>query len=192
MKEVRCYSFFDKITEIWVDLGTKYIAIPMNQQSSRQYLMSLVIIFGALLFAQVLFIGLVYFLFTSENRTPDTATDSLFQIIVPIVAVMNVGLSYFIPKRIIQAVQSKENQSLMTKLGAFRTALLIRCAFLESVSLFGSISYVLTGNLMYLGIAGLMVILFTTFVPTSQRVEDELQLSYQEKAILEDPNGIVG
>ncbi len=164
----------------------------MNQQTSRQYLMSLVIIFGALLFAQVLFIGLVYFLVTSGGMTPNPEMDSLFQILVPTVALVNVGLSFFVPKRIIQTMQSKENQSLMTKLGTFRTALLIRCAFLESVSLFGSISYVLTGNLLYLGIAGLMVILFTTFVPTSQRVADELQLNYQEKAILEDPNGIVG
>ena len=164
----------------------------MNQQTSRQYLMSLVIIFGALLFAQVLFIGLVYFLAKSGSMTPNPSMDSLFQILVPTVALVNVGLSVFVPKRIIQAIQNKENQSLMAKLGAFRTALLIRCAFLESVSLFGSISYVLTGNLLYLGIAALMVLLFTRLIPTSQKVSDELQLNYQEKAILENPDGIIG
>jgi len=71
--------------------------------------------------------------------------------------------------------------SLNEKLGGYQTALIIRFALLEGPSLFGIVSYLLSGNLLFLAISGLIILYFITIRPTRDKVETDLNLDYQEK-----------
>ena len=68
---------------------------------------------------------------------------------------------------------------------AYQTALIIRCAFSEGASLLGIVAFLITGNLVYLLLTGLNIIYFIWIRPTKQKIEDELNLGYEEKADLE-------
>lgn len=67
---------------------------------------------------------------------------------------------------------------------AYQSATIVRLALLEGPSLFGIVGFLLTGNLIFLGISGALIACFIYQRPTRQKIEDDLNLSYEEKAEL--------
>jgi hypothetical protein len=57
-------------------------------------------------------------------------------------------------------------------------------ALLEGPSLFGIVSFLLTNNIAFIGISGALVAYSIYLYPTRQKIEDELNLGYEEKAEL--------
>ena len=70
---------------------------------------------------------------------------------------------------------------LKGKLEAYQKALISRSAPLEGSSLFGIASYLATGNFLFLIISGTIILYFIYLMPTKDKIENDLNLSYEEK-----------
>lgn len=158
-------------------------------KTARQYLLILTILFGALLFSQIVIVGIMYFLTISGSFPSDSSLDGTFQMVVAIVTAGCVAASFLLYKMLMQSAQSKPN--LSEKLAAYQSAFIIRCALLEAPTLLASIACFLTGNLLYLIVAAAMLVLFVMNRPTLQRISEELALDYQENTLLNDDSNTI-
>jgi hypothetical protein len=148
----------------------------------QTFLKTITIIFSALVIGQVLF-GVVAFFDTPNKGVILTPGNDPFFYIAPALAVSGCILGMFLFKQ--QVAKLEDKQTLVEKLGIYQTALITRYACSEGPSLFAIVCYLLTGNLYYLIIAGLNVIYFIWMRPTQFRLEDDLNLSYEDKMAME-------
>lgn len=76
-----------------------------------------------------------------------------------------------------QIVQLLEKEFLKDKLIGYQTASIVHYAFIEAPALLSIVIFYREGNLLYLIIAGLLVIYFFSLRPTKDKVETNLNLS---------------
>lgn len=72
------------------------------------------------------------------------------------------------------------NKSVREKLVAYRAANLIRWAMLETPVLLAIVAFLLTGNINFLIIAGVVLLLFLMTRPTINKAATELNMSREE------------
>ncbi|GAB2703413.1 hypothetical protein GCM10027037_31520 [Mucilaginibacter koreensis] len=150
-------------------------------QTPKAILKTITIIHLALLAGQVLF-GIVFFFLRSSGTDPQANLD-IFKYLVPAIAVVMVALSQFIfPKLIAKAIPLP---ALQEKMAAYQSALIVCYALLEVPSLFSLVAYFLTGNILYILVAALLVARFVTIRPTAEKAEEDLKLTYEEKLELQ-------
>ncbi len=147
--------------------------------SADSYLKTLKLVYIAFLSSQVLFIAAVliaregpYFSLQDEGN--------IYLYIAPFLAVAG-----FLGGRTIfqnQLADIASKGGLKEKLAAYSSAFLVRVAFMEAPTLFAAIAFFLTGNLACLSVAGLMILYFLTLSPGREKVEEDLELSFDEKA----------
>ncbi|MES2279170.1 MAG: hypothetical protein V4592_24270 [Bacteroidota bacterium] len=142
----------------------------------------LTIIHLALMLGQVLF-GVVVFFQTRSVRVNIEKIDDVYIYIVPFMAISCFIASNFMYKQQLGIAAGKP--TLQEKMTGYQTALIVRYALLEGASLFGIVVYLLTGNLLFLLISGAIVIYFLLIRPTRDRVEADLNLTYEEKIDLD-------
>jgi hypothetical protein len=85
----------------------------------------------------------------------------------------------------------KIKKNLSDKLNAYRSVIIARGAFLEFPSLFAVIAFILTGEILFLGLTGSLIALFVFLRPTKERVIKDLQLSSEETLLINNDNSIV-
>ncbi|HEY2580443.1 MAG TPA: hypothetical protein VGI43_01475 [Mucilaginibacter sp.] len=137
------------------------------------------IIHAALLIGQVLF-GIVAFSITNNtglNMKPNN--DPLFYVALLLVF-GGMLLGSFLYRQ--QLAKLAEGATLKEKLSVYQTALIMRCAPSEGGSMFCIVCYMLTGNSFYLVLTALNILYFIWMRPTKQKIEDEVSLSYEDKA----------
>lgn len=159
-------------------------------QTSKEYLKTLQIIYYALISGQVIF-GLVA-LFLRKMIGLDTGLQDLTDIFLYLVPVFIFGgylLSRILFKSNLKTAINKS--SLIEKMSDYRAALVIRYALLEGPSFFAIVVYLLTGSLIFLGMAGLIIVLFFTMKPTKERSVTDLQLNPAEEQSILDPDRII-
>jgi hypothetical protein len=150
-------------------------------QTPKSALKTITIIHLALLAGQVLF-GIVVFAIR-PSHTEQQPSDNVFKYLVPAMAVVMVGISQFMfPKLVAKAIPLP---SLSAKMAAYQSALIVCYALLEAPSLFAITAYFLTGNVLYLLVAALLIARFITIRPTVSKTEEDLKLNYEEKLELE-------
>lgn len=150
--------------------------LPMSADS---YLKTLKLIYIAFLASQILFVVAVliarkdpYFSLQDEGN--------VYLYIAPFMAVAG-----FLGGRTIfqnQLADIGGKAGLKEKLAAYSSAFLVRVAFMEAPVLFVSIAFFLTGNLACLSVAALMILYFLTLSPGREKVEEDLELTFEEKA----------
>jgi hypothetical protein len=107
-----------------------------------------------------------------------TYTGDPLLFVVPFMAISCFVLSIFMYKQQLNLATNKDSAS--NKLVAYQTAMIVRCALLEGPSLFGIVSYLITGNLFFLIISGLIILYFISIRPTKDAVANDLNFSYDE------------
>ncbi|MFN8355326.1 MAG: hypothetical protein U0Y10_12800 [Spirosomataceae bacterium] len=158
-------------------------------RTSKQYFLTLTILFGALLFAQVILAVMAYFLVVLGSFKGDPSLDDTFQFVVPVVVGGGIAASFLLSRFLIQS--AKQKTDLSSKLLAYRSAFLIRCALLEGPSLLGCVVCMITGNKLYLAVVAVSIALFVMNTPSAKRITEELELDYKETGLLNDPDAIV-
>ena len=73
----------------------------------------------------------------------------------------------------------------------YRGVIIVRYAFLEGPAFFAFVSALLTGNLIFLAFAGLVIIFMIYWRPTKSSVISDLELNQQEISIIENPDSII-
>jgi hypothetical protein len=85
----------------------------------------------------------------------------------------------------------KNKSSLTEKLNDYRAAFILRDALLEGAALFAIIAYMICNELILLGVAILLVLIFVFIKPTKDKLIKDLELSSDETVIIEDDNAVI-
>lgn len=154
--------------------------------TSGGYFKSLKIVFYSLVIGQVLF-GLISFFLVNTNNFKSDGADlkSVFIYIIPFFVLVGFLLSNLIFKNKLKAIDRKSG--LMIKLNDYRSALVVRYAVLEGPSLFAIITYLLTGDTIFLLFAIFIILYFLTIGPNSNKAIRDLELDSKDEQIISDP-----
>ena len=148
---------------------------PTNTQ--HKFLKRLQLIHGILLGGMLLFTGVVYFLSISDNANAEPISQFLY--LVPIIALAGFILSRYLFNKIKEQITLSKMP--LAKVTNLQTAYIVQFALIETPVLFGLIAYMLTENIIHLLIAGLLIIYFYSLRPTAAKIDEELNLTQEEK-----------
>ncbi|HWD86936.1 MAG TPA: hypothetical protein VG367_02340 [Mucilaginibacter sp.] len=143
---------------------------------------ALPIIHLALIAGQVLFCLVAYFQFPQKDFSMDGSKDPFVYVAV-ILAAGGFFLGSFLFRQ--QVGKIGPENSLSQKISAYQTAFILRAALAEGPSLFSVVAFMLSGNLLFLAITGAIILYFLSFRPTREKVSNDLNLDYNEKAELD-------
>ncbi|SEO03649.1 hypothetical protein SAMN05192574_10564 [Mucilaginibacter gossypiicola] len=149
-------------------------------QNPNTFLKTTSVIHLALIAGQIIFAATAFM--TTKNHATNKS-DDVFIYVAPIMAVTGFAIGSILFKTMVNKIDGQS--PLKTKLAAYQSALIVRFALLEGPSLFAIVSFMLTGNLIFLGISGAIIACFIYLRPTKQKIEDDLSLGYEEKAELD-------
>ena len=154
------------------------MANPIPQQTPQSYLKTITTIHLVLVAGQVLF-GMAVLSITWEKGIDLHNTNDPFLFVVPVFAILALAGSALVFKKLVATAVSK--YTLKEKLMAYQGALIARFALLQGASMFAIVVNMLTGNLLYLLTAGILTLCLLLVRPTKDKIENDLNLSYEDK-----------
>lgn len=152
------------------------------QTTPKTFLRTISIIHLALNLGLILF-GAVTFVINSGRNIFNYNTNDPFVIISPLLAIAGIAGGIFLFNRQVASAQDKD--TLKGKLAIYQGALIQKYALVEGAAMFANVSYELSRNLYFLIITGLLILYFISIKPTKDRLETDLNLSYEDKIIFE-------
>ncbi len=165
--------------------------IPTQSQTSKEYFKTLQIIYFALVMGQLWFVVIAYFVNSYAEGFNNVEEDliQIGQIIVAVLAIANLIISTQVSKALVN--KAKEKNTLKEKLMGYRSALIVKYALLEGVSLFASTLLLLTGDMFFFIIAALIIGIFLLYRPSKEKTIAELDLHHTEQALIEDEEATI-
>jgi hypothetical protein len=154
------------------------MANPIQQQTPQTYLKTIGVIHLALILGQVMF-GVLIICQTRQSILFIPKANDPFFIVAIILTITAIAGGTFWFKQNIDNATSK--YSLKQKLMAYQTAFIKRFALLDGASLFAIVVSSVRGNLFYLLIAGAIILFMLVLRPTKDKIENDLNLSYDDK-----------
>ena len=110
----------------------------------------------------------------------------IFLVIVPLIVIGGFLSSRFIFKARLNTIKNQDN--LIVKMTDYRGTLIIKYALLEGPSFFSIVVFLLTGDYLFLGLSGLIIVYFFFIRPTSEAAVNDLELSIMEVQYINDPD----
>lgn len=156
----------------------------MPQQNTANWYNGLKILFIALLAGQVLVCGMVYFV-AQPAGNPNFAASDLFKY-APILMLLLDAAGFFLGKN--RTAAATQIADVPQKFAAYRAAQVIKYGLTEGATMVAVILYFASGDLKMLALAIVNIGVFATYFPTKAKIINDLQLSSQEQALLDDPN----
>jgi hypothetical protein len=158
------------------------MANQVTPQTPQSYLKLISIIHIAMFTGQLLF-GIAVLSITPQKGIDVSNTKDVFLFVVPAMAIGCFALSAYLFKTNLNIAINKT--TLEEKLMIYQSALITRFAPLEGLSLFGIVTYMQTGNLLFIIISGLTALYFLSLRPTKDKIENDLNLSYEDKILFD-------
>ena len=134
----------------------------------------------ALLAFQMLF-AIVAFAQTTRIYFGVMNMDDEFVFIVPVLALGGFFGGYLIFKKQKYILREKEN--FQEKLIGYQSVLITRFVLIQGPAVFAIVAYILSGNIFFLFITGLMSAYFIFLRPTREKVESDLHFSFDSPMI---------
>jgi hypothetical protein len=158
-----------------------------GKQTPGEYFKMITVLHYAMLMGQVIF-GIVAFYIVSGGQIAENGSqlNDTFRVIVPLMIMGGLTASWYFTRTRIEAMPAKSG--LIEKLVQYRTVFIIKLALLEAPSLLAIVAFLLTGNFLYLALAGLVILVFVINRPTKFKIANELKLDQEERALIDDPN----
>jgi hypothetical protein len=144
-------------------------------------LKKLSVIHKAMLFGQILFAAITCYLLWSGTSQPifDRSSERIFQVIAIVLGAAGFfGGTFLMKKKILEARDM--SGTAREKFDLFKSTAILQWAMLEGPALFCIISFFLSGNYAFLGLAGVLIILFAILAPTRNKLLFQLNLSQDE------------
>ena len=161
----------------------------ITQQNFKQYFFILRLLHLAMTAAVVILGFIVHFvLIPVSDFTPNENTALFINIAAAYLAIA-VALSYWLFG--VRLNVAKQQSSLSDKLNSYRAATILRFALIEGAALLTVVFYLLTGNLVLLGIAGIGLVVLLLHHPNLVKLKMDLDLSPADLARLEDDADMV-
>jgi len=155
---------------------------------SSQYFLNLNIITAAQAAVLVIFTIVVYVLRDPE-RSIDPEERSLYQYLTLGLLIAGVVASQIVPKQLIRGLN--RSLPLRHKVPKYSMLVITRLACLELPGLFACTGAFITGEITYLFAVPLLLVMFYVYRPTKEGLAADLNLTSEEKRLLEDPNAII-
>lgn len=143
------------------------------------FLKRISIIYAALLGGQLLFLAVAYFLGQNVEKSDElkSLSDTL-QMVAPAIAIGGILASSVLYRSLISKID--KNSDLGSKTASYLSASIVRYALLEGPSLFASVCFLLTGEIIFIGLSGIVILAFVFHRPTRDKISIELGLSSKE------------
>lgn len=136
----------------------------------------------------VIFMGFVVFAVIGsipELRITNATDDEfVFVILIPFISAIGFVLNKFLFGKLILLIPQKED--LKDKLNLYQTAMIVRLAIFEGITLLAIIATMLNENLFFLIIALAFLLYFISLHPTKNRVMKEMKIRDSEFQNLPD------
>lgn len=160
------------------------------RQTSKEYFRAAQILFFALIASMLFFSGITLVLILSGNiSSADPELDNIFLVVVAVFVAGGFTASNMLFKKKLQEI--KEMKTLLQKMPFYRGALILRYALIEGPAFLAITMSFVTGNLLFLAVAALIIAYFLTLKPTPARAIKELELSYNDQQLIENPKAII-
>lgn len=121
----------------------------------------------------------VFFYSTTTLTTNASLDDDIFIYVFPVIGLVGIFAANFMFKIFTKAAVQKE--TLGKKLAGFQQASLIKYALLEGPAILNLVWFSTTGNLLFLTVAGVLILFLFMQRPTKSKVELALQLKGEHK-----------
>ncbi len=147
------------------------------------FLKRLSLVYAALLLGQIIFLLTAYFL--GQDVIMDENTRQLsdtLQMVAPALAIGGILGGGVIYKTLLSKID--KNSDLESKMNSYQTASIIRYALLEGPSIFTSVCFLLTGNIIFIGLGAILILAFVFHRPTRDKIALEMNLSSKETEML--------
>ena len=164
-----------------------------KQQTSSEYFRTLQIIYYTLIAGLVM--SCIVALYLNQNGGFYWQTDEVekpMKKMIYLVALFVFGGSAFgnwMFRKMIGIIKSME--TLTEKMSSYRSALISKYALFAGASLFAIVAYYLSGNLLFLALSGLVILVFLTIKPTTARAANELDLNLKDKQAIHNPDRVI-
>lgn len=159
-------------------------------QKSKEYFRSLNIIFFSLLAGQVAFVLIVFYLsLNAQNQPSDEFLNTVFLLLS-----IAFGLNGILTGRLIYKGKLKKltlQPDFVIKMSEYRGVFIIRLALMEGTTLFSIIAGLITSELIFLGITGVLIVYYLSLRPLLEKIVVDLELSSSEKGKLENPEELI-
>lgn len=129
----------------------------------------------ALLAFQMLF-AIIAFAQTSRAYFGVMNMDDRFVFIVPVLALGGFFGGYLIFKK--QKYVLREKESIQERLIGYQSVLITRFVLIQGPAVFAIVAYILSGNVFFLFITGLLSVYFIFLRPTREKIESDLRFSF--------------
>jgi MFS family permease len=155
--------------------------------TSKENFKSMLVIWLSLIGGQVFF-GLIAFYLNNNGSYYPQGKDlkDIFIYLVPVFAIYGLVAGSIIFKKRLNS--SKNKTSLLEKLNDYRAALIIRYALLEGATFFSLVSYLMTGDQLFLYISILIIAMFIILKPSAEKVINDMELNPNERQMISNPN----
>lgn len=134
----------------------------------------------ALLAFQVIF-AIVAFAQTTRMYFGIMNMDDRFVFIVPVLALGGFFGGYLIFKK--QKYVLREKESIQERLTGYQSVLITRFVLLQGPAVFAIVAFILSGNIFFLFITGIMSVYFIFLRPTREKIERDLRFSFDNPMI---------
>lgn len=162
----------------------------MTQVTSKVYFRSLNLVYYALLMGQIILVIVFFVVKQVEPEGPDYSyLGATLMYLVPLVAVAGLIVSMGIYAMYTKKLRQKSD--LIEKMTGYRSTMIIRLAILEIPTAFAAVAYYMTKGILFLGIAGFILLVLLLLRPDKYKIANNLRLSSTEIARLEDPNEFI-
>jgi hypothetical protein len=161
-----------------------------NKLTPKEYFKSMLVIWFSLIGGQIFF-GIITFYLNNNGSYEPRAKDlkDIFIYLVPVFTVYGVIAGSIIFKKKLNS--SKSKTSLIEKLNDYRAALIIRYALLEGATFFSLVSYLMTGDSLFLYISIAIIVIFIIIKPSTKDVINNLELNPGEIHIISNPDSVI-
>lgn len=155
-----------------------------TQQTPKEYFKALKIVHFALI-AGLIFFGLISFcLHQFGFESTSIELQNIFIYFIPMFVLVGYLVSNVLFKNRLNHCKGKSE--LKEKLNDYRSALIIRWAFLEGPAFLAIVAHLLTGYITYLAWAGIIIFYLIAIMPTISKTVTDLELDYEEEHSLKN------
>lgn len=133
------------------------------------------------------FAGVVAFLITQNDNPP--GDNNTWVSIVSLGLISSLATAYFIFRLLLKKIDP--SLPLQQKMPRYARALLVRSFLIELPGLLAGVSAYVAGNLHFLAISVLIVIIFVMLRPTRNTIANDLNLSPKERALLDNDEAVI-
>ncbi|UCS94643.1 hypothetical protein KZP23_06415 [Echinicola marina] len=146
------------------------------------------ILYNMLLITQIAFFTAAYFLAELPEH-PNESFHLFLKFLIPSLVLASIfGSGIYFKK---QLIKHKQCKSLKDKLTGYITALVLKYAMLEVPAIMAIVAYFVSADILFLGLAGILIIIFLLHKPSQSKTIAELSLSPEERQKVLDPAALV-